>query len=261
MKKPMIAVAALAALALAGSASAKEINSIAVCGASGCVDIVERGDMHAYVEGSDAIAAPAVSEYYTVKVTVEGEGEDFTWTSYYVPSANVLAGIGEPTEIVSWVQMPERSRGLFAAATVKLEPFPVPRITAASVDGRRVEGDASTYSRLLTLPERFVPYPSEWWVTVDLRSTHPSPWTASDRDLMYSPSANLLERGVARIPVDGSVAADLGAARALDRSRSFPWLTVLVALSASLPASALLVLAVRRRPVRIDPGRTRLEAP
>lgn len=265
MKKLLLVCTVTAVLALAGSASAKEVKSIAICGASGCVDVAKQGNLHGYVEATRGAAAPAVSPYYTVRATVaEGEdgGQTVTWTSYYVPSANVLAGIGDSSEIVTWMQMPERSRALFAKATAKLEPFPVPRITAAYVDGRRVAGDASTYGRLLTLPEKFAPHPSGWdWVAVDLRSAHQSPWTASDRDLVYSPSANLLERGIARVPLRESLAADVEAARALDASTPFPWLTAIVAVAASLVAAGLLVLAARRRPVRVAAARARLESP
>jgi hypothetical protein len=163
---------------------------------------------------------------------------------------------------VSWIQMPESSRALFAKATANLDPFPAPRVTAAFVNGRRVEGDASTYAQLLTLPERFTPYPAEWdWVPIDLRSARPSPWTASDRDLVYSPSANLLERGTARVPLAAPLAADVEAGRALGGSDSFPWLTVLVAVAASLAAAALLVLAARRRPAPVAPAHARFESP
>ena len=261
MKKLIVVAAALGALAVAGAASAKEVKSLAVCGANGCTEVPKGGEMHGYIEGTTAAAAPPVSAYYTVKAVVGGDGETASWTSYYVPAANVLAGIANPTQTVNWIQMPERSRALYAKATAKLEPFPPPRITDAFVDGRRVDGDASTYGRLLTLPEEFTPYPSEWdWVAVDLRSAHASPWTASDRDLMYSPSAKLLERGTARVPLPRSLAADLEAGRALGASDAFPWLTLLVAVAGSLAAAVLLVLAARR-PASVTPARARLESP
>ena len=96
MRSPVIlaAVAALAALALPATASAKEITALEVCGTDGCTRIADRSVLRGFEQGSELAEAPPAGRHrsYALRVRVRDAGVERTgWTTLWLPSAHLIA--------------------------------------------------------------------------------------------------------------------------------------------------------------------------
>jgi hypothetical protein len=238
-----VALVVCAALALPPTAAAKEPLHATICGASACMTVTDRATLNQIPGGEATRPLGPAAPYYTVDVVAGEHGNpqnQHAFSMYYVPAENAMAwaetGIvrlhpifGEPTT------------RLMRDLTADLEPFPAPWLTAVSVGGRKVDAHAAqSYLRLYEQKTEaaLAESPSDW-LRVDLRSVRPSPWTESRPDLMFSPSADLLEVGGNRVKISDELASDVEARRALESSSTaFPWGTLgLSALGALLLAS------------------------
>jgi hypothetical protein len=246
MKRLLLLVAVVVAAA-PPAALAKELSAMTICGPSGCTTIDDRETLANLPSGGEpAGRMPPPGPYYTVRFTTEippAEGGPTTidWNVFYVPGAQLFAAAGEAGE-TQWLEMGGAPAALLRRIASRVEPFATPRLTGAKVGGVAVEGDVSTYARLLSLPVTGVGTgPSFEWVPVDLRSARPSPWTRSEWDLAFSREGGLLQRGIEYVELPSGVAADVAAARALEPAGRawLPWL-LLAALGAALAALALL---------------------
>jgi hypothetical protein len=254
--------AALAFAALAASAAAKEVKSAKVCGPSDCVAVTDREQATLLVGGDGGPGSPPrASSFYTVEVTVtiDEEGGTGTWSFYYVPSSGMTRPAYDPRGDMgpsthAWWAVDGKTAALFANVTEGLEPFPRPDVSSVVIGSKEVVAGADSYLRLYELPPARGGLPgglpvsySEW---VNLRSSTPTPWTDLPRDLSFSPSAGLMERGgqVVRLPEE--LLADLRAGRPLagDASdgASFPWRTLVLALALALVLAAAVALVLRR---------------
>jgi len=194
----LFAAAGSAALALAGSAPAKEVSSVQVCGVYACNTITDRATLEQFVEasGSDGSytgpAAPA--EYYVVRVTVDaGEGQQAAWSDYYVPGAHVRRGTNEQGH-AQWRRTTKDERAFLDATAAGLAPFPAPDITRARV-GRKPAADPDSYLSLYRLRVSPYAYPKHpGWRRIRLTSAVPSPWTDGANVLRYLPKERLLDR-------------------------------------------------------------------
>src|SRR5215216_5849353 len=99
MRKITFALALLAAVALPAGAQAKEVSSVAVCGPDSCRTITDRSLLTQFEESagsSDLYVGPvAPAPFYTVRVTVDAEGQTFSWGAFYVPSGRVMRTTNE----------------------------------------------------------------------------------------------------------------------------------------------------------------------
>ena len=241
------------ALVAVPPAAAKELRSVSVCGASECAtfDDEKTATMLAHMgESSGRAAAPG--PYYVVTFKGDAEGEQFSWKAFYVPEVGLWAGFDDMYGLVRWSTMTESSAAVLERATDGLEPFAAPHVESARVDGVPVSGDASGYLGLFDAePAGAAVEPSTYdWVAVDLVSSAATPWTMSDRDLMFSPSAGAIERMGTRIRLDDEVAAAVAAREALPGEDGVAWLTLALAFG-GVAAAILLALAAQRlgRPV------------
>ncbi|HEV3408331.1 MAG TPA: hypothetical protein VG079_06555 [Gaiellaceae bacterium] len=267
--------ATLAFAAFATSAAAKEVKSAKVCGPSDCVMVKERWKATLLVSGEGGPGSPPpASPFYTVEVRVEVPEEEEAvpaWTFYYVPSAEMTRPAYDPRgdtgpSAHSWWTMDRRGVALLARVTKGLEPFPKPDISSVVIGSKRVVERADSYLALYELPNtrggRSGSLPVEYSEWINLRSTEPSPWTDLPRDLSFSPSAGLMERGgqVVRIPEE--LLADIQAGRPLAAEptggASSPWTTLAATLAAALAALVAIALLLRR--VRIPFPRRRPSA-
>ena len=240
----MLVAAALAALVLAAPAGAKEPVRATICGASGGTTVTERETLLQIPGGEATTPLGRVTPYYTVEVVTAEPGQgEHSFTMYYVPAANAMAweedGVvrlhpifGEPTT------------RLMRRLAEPLRPFHL-RITSARVGGRMVTGRAArAFGRLYAEKRVVTPFerPPDW-LRIDLGSSRPSPWTDASVDLVYSPSANLLEYGYQLVEVDEELAAVLGFRRgpeAQSERARWPWF-------AAGAAALLAVAGVGRR--------------
>lgn len=240
--RTLIATAALA-LVLAAPAQAKELVQAQICGAEGCATTTDRDELM-LVPGGEAIGTPPpLAPYYEVRVTI-AEGDDTsTWTSWYVPSADMVA-FRDPDGTTAFHPIFGKSIPFMREWAQQVEPFAAPRITAAFVGGKRVAGDAATYAELFAAESAGPARPETYdWVPVELRSARPSPWTDGGVGLLYSPADGLLHRGPDLILLSDGLADDLAAVRALDAAgdgrQLMPWLAAAALLAAMLLVAAL----------------------
>lgn len=116
-------VAATAALALAATASAKEIKQITACGANDCRTSTDPGLIGSSADGGGPAGAPAkVAVYYTIEFTAEGDGHSETWMIRYFPSQS-LGRADNGVDPVSWFTVPPSQAAVFRQLTDGIRPF------------------------------------------------------------------------------------------------------------------------------------------
>lgn len=246
----LVVVVAIGALALAGTSAAKEPKKVELCGPTGCRTITDRDTLREIPTGGETIGKPpALAGFYTMRMTVDAERDESSWRVYYVPSADALAARNE-TGRINWFPIFGEAVGLMRRLVNGLQPFPAPTISSVTVSGEAVSGDPSTYLRLYEVEgTASSPQSPADWVPIDFVSVRPSPWTDAPRELMYSPSTNLLERGVEVIPLPDGLAVDIETGRAFgsdDPSGIWWWLALGAAVLIPLAFVGLKALARRR---------------
>lgn len=250
MRLAPLMLAAAAALALAAPAAAKELTKAELCGPAGCVAVTDKDDLRQIPTGGETLGArPPMSAFYTFALSARDDVATHTWQIYYVPAANMLA-IMDPHGAMNWHPIHGAAIGTMKRLAGQIEPYAAPTITSVAVGDRVVTEDAASYLELFDVTGSTAPHnlsPGDW-LAVDFRSARPSPWTNSGRELMYSPSSNVLERRTDRLVLPAWLAADVEAARPLadDGVRWLPWL-VLGALVAALLLLAGLGALLRHR--------------
>ena len=102
MRTPLVLLAiAAVALGPAAAASAKEIDTVKICGADGCHDVTDRATM-AITDGGPPTAWPdEATPFYRVRISIKvPEGESVPgWSFLWVPAAEMIAvrtGRGRP---------------------------------------------------------------------------------------------------------------------------------------------------------------------
>jgi hypothetical protein len=214
---------AFATLVLPGTALAKEISKVGICGPHACASITDRGLLRDWMESGDGSTTgpAAVAPFLRIDTTVSAAaGETFedgkksvTWSNYYVPNAQTLRGIGESGE-AAWTRLDARAAEMVRTAAKGIEPFAAPVIDAATVGGRRVAGPA-TYARLFDRTWKATyQWPAET-KRIRLHSHAAGPWTDGKNELLFSAKERLLVRDGETVKVPTSVARQLGGARSL----------------------------------------------
>jgi hypothetical protein len=249
MKRLVFVLALLAVLAVPAPAVAKEVSNIAVCGPDGCKDFGNPGQAGGMPSDGGPIAQmPGPAAFYELRYTVDAEGEQGTWSQWYVPSVGMVASRDE-REGIYWNKFDNPTLAAFAK---EIKPFPKPEITAVTIGTRKVTDNPGSFLRLFTVqnvdPNAY-PKGVADWQQVTFVSKQQSPWTTTQSNIHFSPSDGMLQRGVEVLKLPDEMAADLrsGAPLAGGDSAGFPWRTVLVALFGAL---ALLVAASFIRPLR-----------
>ena len=89
----LVPLAAVAALALAGPASAKEIERVQVCGRDGCADVRVPRDAEALVELGAAAAGPSRGGpgFVRLRVTIGDGVGHVRLTQLYLPASDLVA--------------------------------------------------------------------------------------------------------------------------------------------------------------------------
>jgi hypothetical protein len=220
----LLAAAALALL-LSAPAVAKELVKAELCGAAGCTAIDKR-DLELVPLGGESFADPPPLGPYHELVTTAQDGPESTdtntWTSWYVPSAGVIAFTNEYGS-TKFQPVYGRSATFMKTLAKSVQPFPTPRITAAFVNGKRIAGDPGTYARLLTL-DRAGPVRATEGVRVPIEvvSARRSPWTNGGVPLSYAPESGVLFRGPEQLRIADGLGDDLAHARALGSGGTRP---------------------------------------
>jgi hypothetical protein len=245
MKRLVFAFALLALLAVPAPAVAKGPTSATLCGPDGCQGL---GDAQGLGNsgGGPTVEMPAPAPFYELRFTSQGDGEEFTWTTWYVPSAKMFAALDQ-REGVYWMRIDEPR---LTALAKRMKPFPTPEIIAVTIGSRRVTDNPASYLELFTVQstdDKAYPQGVADWEQVTFVSKQQSPWTLAQSSIHFSPSNGMLQRGIAIVKLPSGMSADLRAGESLTAGSGFPWRTVFFAL---LGAAALLIGASMIRPLR-----------
>jgi hypothetical protein len=246
MKRLVLAFALLAFLAAPAPAAAKGPTSATLCGPDGCKGL---GDAQGLGNsgGGPTGEMPAPAPFYELRFTSQGDGEEFTWTTWYVPSAKMFAALDE-REGVYWMRIDEPR---LTALAKRMKAFPTPEITAVTIGSRRVTDNLTSYLELFSVQsadDNAYPQGVADWQQVTFVSKQRSPWTLAQSSIHFSPSNGMLQRGIEIVKLPPGLAADMRSGDSLaGGGSSFPWRTVFFAL---LAAVAVLVAASMIRPLR-----------
>ena len=245
MKRLVFAFALLALLAVPAPAVAKGPTSATLCGPGGCNDLGEAQGL-GNSGGGPSGEMPAPAPFYELRFTSQGDGEEFTWTTWYVPSVKMFAALDE-REGVYWMLIDEPR---LTAIAKRMKPFPRPEFKEVLIGSRRITDNPKSYLRLFTVKSAgdAVPQGLADWEPIIFRGERETPWTMPQSGMFFSPSNGILQRGIEMVELPGGMSADIRAGNSLaGGSSSFPWPTVLLAL---LAAAAVLIAASMIRPLR-----------
>jgi len=241
--KPLL-TALLLAFLIPSAAQAKGVGQVAVCGADACRDAGVAGGEP--FDLSRRGVAPAPGPYYELRLSF-GHGAQSRGI-YYEPRSG-LAAYSEEHGSTGWVRLAQPFAAAVKEAAKDVEPLPAPRLTAVYVGDRRVAGDPSTYLKLFGVHGPFVVPAAAGFDWIRFESPDANPWT--ENALAFYPRNGVLLNGSRYVKLPPALAADIAAARPLDRGQDggfrIPWIAVGTALAGAL---VLLGLGVRRTSAR-----------
>ena len=146
-------VVAVAALALAPAALAKEVLGLQLCGSSGCAT-----DKHAAVMAgpagplsSDArSASPAkLGKWFRGELLMGDHGKVYgRMAFYFVPDGSLIVLPGHDGQTTAWESAGGRTKATLERLAARLEPFPTPTITRVSLNARNAD-DPQSYAQYL----------------------------------------------------------------------------------------------------------------
>jgi hypothetical protein len=163
------ALAAAGVFLVSGAAQAKApLTGIHVCGASGRVDVAPADAEVMWSEGFESNRPVAAAPFYTVSWHFSSEPDQ---SAYFMPSRRTFRWV-EPR---GWRTVSPHAVAVLRAAIGRLAPSGLPTLTRVTVAGRAVRAPA-TYTSLLR-GQPWWQWPGGKWLTVELESAAPSPWT------------------------------------------------------------------------------------
>lgn len=244
---------AVSALAWTGLAQAKELASFKVCGASGCNAVTSAPQLRLLMRALETqgepvnTRVPAPAPFFRLEFTGKGDERGSpSFIQYYVPSRGAVALLGGPE---SWTWSSAGGlRDLYDRTARGVKPFGKPTFTRVTIGGK-LASDPASYAQLFVLQRSVDEYPNEPdWIPIEFAAAQPTPWTTHASTIEYSPSTNVLWRGLEFIEVPDSLASNLEQGRPLAASSGggFPWLLLGGLGGAALVLPIALILRRRR---------------
>jgi hypothetical protein len=138
MKRLTPCLVLVLALALAGGAAAKEIESAKVCGASDCRTVTEHKALVALSRGGPPADPPDAAAFFRVQLTMRGDGERATFPVAIVPAARLLRD-GNTADGYRWFHVPAGVVREYRRITRGLEPLPASKLRGLSPRKARVD--------------------------------------------------------------------------------------------------------------------------
>ena len=128
MKKLVLgALVAVALLAQAPTAAAKEMKQATFCGAGGCKTYDDPDTLRTIPLGGEAMAPePPAAPFYTVELVFAAEGEEHGYSVYWVPSEEVIGTGGQEVGTLAWFRVFGSAVAAMRRATDGIEPFAAP---------------------------------------------------------------------------------------------------------------------------------------
>ena len=128
MKKLVLgALVAVALLAQAPAAAAKEMKEATFCGAGGCKTYGDPDTLRTIPLGGEKMAPePPAAAFYTVEVVLAAGPDEHKYSFYWVPSAEVIGTGGQEAGTITWFRVFGTAVGALRRATDGIEPFAAP---------------------------------------------------------------------------------------------------------------------------------------
>ena len=206
MKKSALAMLVAAGLiATAGTAQAKEVVSMKVCGASGCQTSTDADQLRQWEpEGNvvpDSVTFTNPQPYYTVELGFGDQDGNVMHreVAYWLRDPNLMRFMGQTQD--SWTKLFPSQVSLYQKVAEGVEPF-TPRLSRVTVAGKTVS-DPSSYLRLMgNFRSTLYPKGKLHLTRIVLRTSEPNPWVDGIASVSYDPKRRLLVRsdGYFRIP-------------------------------------------------------------
>jgi hypothetical protein len=140
MRTPLVLLAiAAVALGPAAAASAKEIDTVKVCGADGCHDVTDRTTM-AITDGGAPTGWPdEATPFYRVKISMKEPGGESIpgWSFLWVPAAELIG-----QEDGTWTRPPSTTVDELKLATRGIEPLPAAKLALPEPVAEETPADA-----------------------------------------------------------------------------------------------------------------------
>jgi hypothetical protein len=243
----------VAVLGLAGSAHAKGLTGIEVCGESDCASAAMSGfDRPPLDDTSAGQLPPAVGPFYRIVFEVEGHRED-AWRVYYEPRSG-LGAVRTEWGSTMWLRFDDELAPIVKRLARRVAPFPTPPVQSVTIGGRAVEGDPRSYLQLFRAANRYDRPLSDDTVAIRIDSPLRNPWT-EEALLRYYPEEDIVQLSPAAfVRLDADLAADVEAPRELGADGpGVPWAVVAGAVAAAALAVVAAAWLTRRPWVRVPP--------
>lgn len=194
MKRLLLVLAT--ALAVPGTAAAKEVQSVSVCGGNGCRAVAGAvAPFRDMFEGQGTANEPRtvldavpVSSFYKIGIKIRGdETHTFSIVLWYVrPDLIRFADGMRDTLSEPWKRVPSSFAAQLESAAAPLEPFPAPRVMKAIVNDRQVANPRAYIGLFANLPSiEATTDAAEGFVNIALTPDRWNPWFASGVSLLY----------------------------------------------------------------------------
>ena len=201
MSRRLVVLVALLALAAPAAEAKGPPGSVSVCGARGlCVTVAGAEAQRLALWDITREVAPAKpAPYYTVYFRWSDSARQETL--YWLPTLGLARTTTQA--VARWYTVAEGGRGAVAA---RLAPTAPPRITRATVAGRRVRAP-QTYLQLFRAGRKVSIFPAvNSWLPLRLHATVPSPWTDGSANLRISSTGGYLLRDDTVFAIPGRLA-------------------------------------------------------
>jgi hypothetical protein len=202
VKRLLIVVAA--ALAFPGTALAKEIQSLSICGTDGCHEVAGAVQPFRDVFEGDGANAPRavldavpVSPYYKLGVLVRGDNPAqgrFSLVMWYVRPNLVRQAEGVADMLSApFMQVSDTLAAQLEAAAKSVEAFPEPRVMRVYVNDKRVANPGTYIGLFAKLPSTDATTDDgKSFVNITLTPDRRNPWFVSGLSFLYLNDAQSL---------------------------------------------------------------------
>jgi len=243
-------------------ASAKELQSISICGASGCtalsheqsapfIALFERMDSSTATKA--VLGAVPVGPYYKLGFKIKGDTKHtFSFSMWFV-RPNLIRQQGEPDTFPEpFLRVTDSFARELDGVARRLVPYPAPRVMEATVNGKRVSQPAryiGLFAQVPSVEARADDTGSGAWVNISLVPDRANPWFKRGVEFMYrTKSQALFVNEPLRVPdrLADHIAADAGLP-VPDRRSAWQKPVEMSLAAGAFVLAATIVFAFRRR--------------
>jgi hypothetical protein len=204
-KITLLALAAAGVLAFAGTAQAKEVVSLKICGPSGCNSSTDREALRGWEAQSstnpESVSYTNPQSFYTIELGFgDPEGNVIhRETAYWLPDAGLMRFTSQRQE--PWWTISPNQAEMYRDVAAGVEAF-TPSLSRVTVAGKPVS-DPTSYLRLMgNFRSVFYPKGKLHLTRIVLRSAERNPWVDRTEAVSYDAKRRLLIRsdGYFRLP-------------------------------------------------------------